>query len=35
MNSRMSIYFQEIVGLNQSQFEYVSSVMIRIDQSSH
>ena len=35
MNSRMSIYFQEIVGLNQSQFEYVSSIFIRIAQTSH
>ena len=35
MNSRMSIYFQEIVGLNQSQFEYVSSIMIRIAPKSH
>ena len=35
MISRMSIYQQEIVGLNQSQFEYVSSIMIRIAQISH
>ena len=35
MYSRMSIYFQEIVGLNQPQFEYVSSIMIRIVQTSH
>ena len=34
MISRMSIYQQGIVGLNQSQFEYVSSLMIRIAQIS-
>ena len=34
MYSRMSIYFQEIVGLNQPQFEHVSSIMIRIAQTS-
>ena len=35
MYSRMSIYFQEIVGLNQSQLEYISSIMIRIAQRSN
>ena len=35
MNSRMSIYFQERDGLNQSLFEYVSSIMIRIAQTGH
>ena len=35
MYSRMSIYFQKIVGLNQSQFEYVSRIMIRIALKSH